>query len=81
MKQHKAESVATAGRVMGVSPEIAGKVYDELMPDFNSTGRFNPNALEALSKSYVEMGILPRQPDMSKLVTQQFLPAMTPKDK
>lgn len=81
MKQHKAESVSIASRVMGVSPEIAGKVYDELMPDFNATGRFNPKALEALSKSYVEMRILPQQPDMSKLVTGQFLPAITAKDK
>ena len=44
------------------------------MPAFNSDGRFNPKALEVLRKSYVEMGILPTEPDMSKLVTEKFLP-------
>jgi hypothetical protein len=66
---------------MGVSPAIAGKVYDELMPAFNLDGRFNPKALEVLRRSYVEMGILPIEPDMSKLVTEKFLPSASPKDK
>jgi hypothetical protein len=60
---------------LAVSPAIAGKVYDELMPAFNPDGRFNPKALEVLRKSYVEMGILPAEPDMSKLVTEKFLPS------
>jgi ABC-type nitrate/sulfonate/bicarbonate transport system substrate-binding protein len=74
MRANKAQSVDIAARVMAVSPAIAGKVYDELMPAFNPDGRFNPKALEVLRKSYVEMGILPAEPDMSKLVTEKFLP-------
>lgn len=74
MKQNKAKTVEISSRVMGVSPAIAGKVYDELMPAFNPTGRFNPKALQVLAKSYVEMGILPTEPDMTKLITEKFLP-------
>ena len=74
MKQNKAKTVKISSRVMGVSPAIAGKVYDELMPAFNPTGRFNPKALQVLAKSYVEMGILPTEPDMTKLITEKFLP-------
>jgi hypothetical protein len=59
---------------MATSPAIAAEVYDELMPAFNPDGRFNPKALEVLRKSYVDMGILPSEPDMSKLVTDKFLP-------
>jgi NitT/TauT family transport system substrate-binding protein len=75
MRANKSKSVEIAARVMAVSPAIAGKVYDELMPAFNPDGRFNPKALEVLRKSYVEMGILPAEPDMSKLVTEKFLPS------
>jgi NitT/TauT family transport system substrate-binding protein len=81
MKQNKDKSVEISSRVMGVSPAIASKVYDELMPAFNLNGKFNPKALQMLAKSYVEMGILPSEPDMSKLVTEQFLPVTSAKGK
>jgi hypothetical protein len=44
------------------------------MPIFNPTGRFNPKALDVLAGSFVEMGLLPQKPEMSKLYTEQFLP-------
>src|SRR5580704_1258279 len=81
MRLNRSRTVEISSRVMGVSPAIAGKVYDELMPAFNLDGRFNPKALEVLRRSYVEMGILPIEPDMSKLVTEKFLPSASPKDK
>lgn len=81
MHANKPKTVEIASRVMAVSPAIAGKVYDELMPAFNPDGRFNPKALEVLRKSYVDMGILPSEPDMSKLVTEKFLPGPSPKEK
>jgi ABC-type nitrate/sulfonate/bicarbonate transport system substrate-binding protein len=74
MRQNKNKSVAIASRVMGISPAIGSRVYDELMPMFNLDGRYNPKALEVLRRSYVEMGILPTEPDMSQLVTEKFLP-------
>ena len=81
MRASKPPAVEIASRVMATSPAIASKVYDELMPAFSLDGRFNPKALEVLRKSYVEMGILPAEPDMSKLVTEKFLPGASPKDK
>ncbi len=81
MRANKSKTVEIASRVMAVSPAIASKVYDELMPAFNPDGRYNPKALEALRKSYVEMGILPTEPDMDKLVTEKFLPGTSPKEK
>jgi hypothetical protein len=44
------------------------------MPMFTDTGRFEPKALAVLSRSFVEMKILPAEPDMSKLYTEAFLP-------
>jgi ABC-type nitrate/sulfonate/bicarbonate transport system substrate-binding protein len=74
MRQHKAETVKVAMQVMDKDQEISGRVYDELMPMFSDTGRFDPKALATLSKSYVELKLLPSEPDMSKLYTEAFLP-------
>jgi hypothetical protein len=64
--------------VIETSPSIAARVYDELMPMFSDDGKFNPKALDTLRRSYVEMGLLPTEPDMSKLYTEKFLPSSPP---
>jgi len=60
--------------VAAVSRSVATANYDELMPVFNATGRFDAKALDVLARSFVEMGALPERPDMSKLYTEAFLP-------
>jgi ABC-type nitrate/sulfonate/bicarbonate transport system substrate-binding protein len=74
MRNNKAETVKVAVEVMDKDHDISNRVYDELMPMFSDTGRFDPKALETLSKSYVELKLLPSEPDMSKLYTEAFLP-------
>jgi NitT/TauT family transport system substrate-binding protein len=74
MRHDKAKSVAIAAEVMGTDQATAGRIYDELMPMFSDTGRFDPNALAVLRRSFVEMKTLPAEPDMSKLYTEAFLP-------
>jgi ABC-type nitrate/sulfonate/bicarbonate transport system substrate-binding protein len=76
MATHKEETIEVAKNVAHVSKSIAEKNYNELMPMFNRTGRFDPKALELLAQSYVEMHILPSKPDMSELYTEKFLPKM-----
>jgi NitT/TauT family transport system substrate-binding protein len=74
MRQHKAETVAIAKEVMGTDAPTASGIYDELMPMFSDTGRFDPKALAVLRKSFVEMKTLPEEPDMARLYTEAFLP-------
>jgi len=74
MRSHKADTVKVAKDVMEKDEDISGRVYDELMPMFSDTGRFDKAALATLSKSYVELKLLPNEPDMSKLYTEAFLP-------
>src|SRR5262245_1540871 len=74
MRTHKADTVKIAMEVMEKDQDISSRVYDELMPMFSNTGRFDKAALTTLSKSYVELKILPNEPDMSKLYTEAFLP-------
>jgi NitT/TauT family transport system substrate-binding protein len=74
MRQHEEETIDIAARVSDVPRSVARRNYQELMPIFNLTGRFNPKALEVLGRSFVELGLLPDLPDMSTLYTEAFLP-------
>jgi NitT/TauT family transport system substrate-binding protein len=74
MRDHKEETIAIAMRVAEVSKSVATANYDELMPIFNPTGRFDSTALDVLARSFVEMGSLAEKPDMGKLYTEAFLP-------
>jgi ABC-type nitrate/sulfonate/bicarbonate transport system substrate-binding protein len=74
MRAHKDETVAIAERAAQAPASVARRNYDELMPIFNRTGRFNPKALAVLAHSFVELGSLPSAPDMSRLTTEAFLP-------
>jgi hypothetical protein len=42
---------------------------------FSDDGKFNPKALAVLAKSYVELKVLPEEPDPKRLTTDAFLPA------
>ena len=74
MRKNKAETVAIAKDVINKDEAITTRNYDELMPMFSDDGKFNPKALATLAKSYVELKLLPEEPDMSKLYTEAFLP-------
>jgi NitT/TauT family transport system substrate-binding protein len=74
MRRNKAETIAIAQDVMGTDAQTTSGIYDELMPMFLDTGRFDPKALAVLRKSFVEMKTLAEEPDMGKLYTEAFLP-------
>jgi NitT/TauT family transport system substrate-binding protein len=76
MKGHRAETIAIVQASANVSAALAARDYDELSGMFNRTGRFNPAALAVLSRSFVEMGMLPAEPDIKSLVTEEFLPGV-----
>jgi ABC-type nitrate/sulfonate/bicarbonate transport system substrate-binding protein len=74
MRRDKPKSVEIAADVMGTDAPTAASIYDELMPMFSDTGRFNPKALAVLRRSFVEMKTLNEEPDMSRLYTEALLP-------
>jgi NitT/TauT family transport system substrate-binding protein len=76
MNAHKDETVAIVAPVMHKSPAIVAINYDQVMPNFSLTGKFEPKALAVLSRSFVQMNLLPAEPDMAKLYTEAFLPAV-----
>jgi ABC-type nitrate/sulfonate/bicarbonate transport system substrate-binding protein len=75
MKTHKAETVALIAKRLQIPDSVAASDYDTLMPDFSKDGKFSTVALKVISQSFVQMGSLPAEPDMSKLYTEAFLPS------
>jgi NitT/TauT family transport system substrate-binding protein len=75
-RAHRGETVAFAQQELGVTPTVAGRVYDELMPGnfFSKDGRFDSDILKAMSKNFVEMKLLDHDVDLSQYVTNRFLP-------
>ncbi len=75
-RAHKSDTVAFAQQELGIAPNIAGRVYDELMPTgfFSKDGRFDPETLKAMSRNFVEMKLLDHDVDLSQYVTDKFLP-------
>ncbi|HEY6256026.1 MAG TPA: ABC transporter substrate-binding protein [Xanthobacteraceae bacterium] len=75
MNEHRAETIDIMRRTADVSQFIAERDYDAMIGMFNRTGRYNPEALKIVSRSFVEMGMLPSEPDIGTLITEKYLPA------
>ena len=74
MRDNKDQSIALAARLTDTSPAVASFGYNDTMPIFSTTGRFEPKALDVLAASFVDIKVLPEKPDMSKLLTEAYLP-------
>ncbi len=74
MRAHKEESIRIAMPIVDLPGDLAARGYDQWMEAYSPDGRFDPVALALLAKSFVEMGLLPAEPDMKGLYTEEFLP-------
>jgi NitT/TauT family transport system substrate-binding protein len=74
MGTHKQESIKIALPIVDLPADLAARGYDQWMEAYSRDGKFDPVALGLLAKSFVEMGLLPSEPDMSRLYTEEFLP-------
>jgi hypothetical protein len=43
------------------------------MPMFSKDGRFDPKALDVIRRSYVDLHLLDKEPDLSPYYTEKFL--------
>jgi NitT/TauT family transport system substrate-binding protein len=74
MKSHRDETVMISSEVMHMSPAVIGKTYDDEIAMMSDDGAFDPEAIEVLKTSYVEMGALDKKPATDQLLTSQFVP-------
>lgn len=74
IKDHKKESIAIVQPVLHESPTVIEKTYDNQMPMMVLDGQFDPQGLELIKQSYVDLGTLPEKPKDEQMLTRQFLP-------
>ncbi|HLI22292.1 MAG TPA: ABC transporter substrate-binding protein [Stellaceae bacterium] len=74
MTTHKAETAALAEKVLHQDAKVVGEDADTEGPMFILDGRFDPEAVAALKKSFVDMGTLPSAPADDAMFTTQFVP-------
>jgi NitT/TauT family transport system substrate-binding protein len=74
MKTHKDETTKIAVRELHSTPAIMNRIYDDLSPWLESDGHFDPQAIETLKASYVDLGILAEKPSSDQMFTPRFVP-------
>jgi ABC-type nitrate/sulfonate/bicarbonate transport system substrate-binding protein len=75
MRANKEETVRASRERTNFSLAVEEKQYDLVMPMFSDTGRFEPSALATLQRSFVELKLTDKEPDLAKYCTEAFLPA------
>lgn len=74
MKEHKEATTQIAVRELHSTPEIMNRIYDDLAPWLESDGHFDPEAIETLKASYIDLGILDKKPSSDEMFTPRFVP-------
>jgi ABC-type nitrate/sulfonate/bicarbonate transport system substrate-binding protein len=74
IKDNKAASLAIVQPILNESPAVLDKTYDVEMPMMVLDGQFDPQGLELIKDSFVDLGTLPQKPSDDQMLTRQFLP-------
>jgi ABC-type nitrate/sulfonate/bicarbonate transport system substrate-binding protein len=75
MRQNRDETVRASQERTHFSTAVEAQQYDLVMPMFSATGRFDPKALAVIQRSFVDLALTDKEPDLTKYYTERFLPA------
>ncbi|HEV2570553.1 MAG TPA: ABC transporter substrate-binding protein [Beijerinckiaceae bacterium] len=74
MKANKAFAIKESAAAMKYSESSITKAMDAQFEMLSDDGRWNPKAIDKISSSLVELGILEKEPPRDKLYTDRFVP-------
>jgi NitT/TauT family transport system substrate-binding protein len=74
MKGHRDETIKISSDVMHMSNAVISKTYDDEISMMSEDGSFDPQAIDVLKDTYVEMGMLDKKPETNQMLTTQFTP-------
>jgi NitT/TauT family transport system substrate-binding protein len=75
MRASRDEAVRMSRERTNFSLAVEEKQYDMVMPMFSDTGAFAPGALATIQRSFVDLRLIDKEPDLTKYCTERFLPA------
>jgi NitT/TauT family transport system substrate-binding protein len=74
VKAGKERTLKIVQPILNESPAVLSKTYDVEMPMMELDGHFDPEGLELIKTSFVDLGILDKIPSDDQMLTRQFLP-------
>jgi NitT/TauT family transport system substrate-binding protein len=74
MKTDKPATSDTAIRILHSDPSIADRTYDAEVGMLIDDGHFDPQAIELIKQSWVELGMLDTVPSNDQFMTTKFVP-------
>jgi ABC-type nitrate/sulfonate/bicarbonate transport system substrate-binding protein len=74
MRENRAAAIDIVSPVTGLTRPVMEKEYDLVMPAMSPDGRFDRKGLAAIARSFVDLGMSDKEPDMALLYTEAFLP-------
>jgi NitT/TauT family transport system substrate-binding protein len=75
MRANRDATVRASRERTNFSIAVEEQQYDLVMPMFSATGRFEPRALATIQRSFVDLHLIDRDPDLTRYCTERFLPA------
>ena len=76
MRANRDAAIPMIAKVTRYDLDVQAREYDAVMPMFSADGKFNPKAIEVIKHSFVTLGLMDKEPDTSKIVTEAYLPKM-----
>lgn len=74
MAKNKQRTVEITAKVLDLPQDAISRAYDEEMRMFSTDGSFDPQSLEVLKTSFIDMKILDAKPQDDQILTRQFVP-------
>jgi ABC-type nitrate/sulfonate/bicarbonate transport system substrate-binding protein len=74
MRDNRDEAIAIVRRVTEFDQIVQERQFDLVMPEMSLTGHFGAKGLAAIARSFVDLGVTDKEPDMTRLYTEKFLP-------
>jgi ABC-type nitrate/sulfonate/bicarbonate transport system substrate-binding protein len=74
METDKKTTSEAAIRVLHSEPAIAERTYDEQVGMLIDDGHFDPQAIKLIKESWVELGMLDKEPSDDQFMTTKFVP-------
>jgi ABC-type nitrate/sulfonate/bicarbonate transport system substrate-binding protein len=74
MRKNKAETVKIESAVTGFSPEVMSQEYDLTIRMFSNDCKFDAESIANLKRSFIDLKLVDKSIDMSKLYTEEFVP-------
>jgi NitT/TauT family transport system substrate-binding protein len=75
MRASREETVRASRERTRFSIAVEEKQYDLVMPMFSADGHFDPAALATIQRSFVDLHLIDKGPDLAKFCTERFLAA------